>query len=40
MLRWGVVFANEDVMKFFGAETNLLEFHEVELIKVGMFEEG
>jgi hypothetical protein len=36
----GCSLANEDVMKFFGVETNLLESHEIELIEVGMLEEG
>lgn len=36
----GSSLANEDVMKFFAVETYLLESHEVELIEVGMFEEG
>jgi hypothetical protein len=36
----GCSLANEDVMKFFAVEIDLLESHEVELIEVGMFEEG
>jgi hypothetical protein len=36
----GCSLANENVMKFFAIETHLLESHEVELIEVGMFEEG
>jgi hypothetical protein len=36
----GCSLAIEDVLKFFVVETDLLKFHEVELIEVGMFEEG